>query len=70
MGRAKTREEKLFGAAVLKLTFRLRGDEPSETFQALYQGVLEDLGLQDVDVDRYLDAHLEAVMASVDKVRK
>ena len=40
MGKAKTLKDKLFGAAVLKMSFRLRGDEESPAFKFVYPGVL------------------------------
>jgi len=50
-----------FGAAVLKVSFRMRGDEASEAFQRVYEGVLRDLGITDEEVEAYLAAHREEV---------
>lgn len=61
MGKPKALKDKLFGAAVLKMSFRLRKDEGSPAFQAVYPGVLRDLDLQDADVERYIAEHREAV---------
>lgn len=58
---AKTREQKLFGAAVLKASFVLRGALDSPAFKVVYPGVLRDLELQEAEVDAYTDAHREAV---------
>ena len=58
---AKTREQKLFGAAVLKTSFVLKGGLQSPTFLHVYPGVLRDLGLTDEEVDAYLAEHKEAV---------
>jgi len=57
----KTREEKLFSAAVLRRSFELRGAEHAEGFKFVYEGVLRDLGLEDADVVEYLGRHLPAV---------
>jgi len=57
----KTGKDKLFGAAVLKLSFRLRGSEDSPAFKGIYPGVLRDLGLSDDDVEAYIAANREAV---------
>jgi hypothetical protein len=57
MGKPKALKDKLFGAAVLKMSFRLRGDEESPAFQYVYPGVLRDLGLEDADVERYITEH-------------
>lgn len=54
MPREKTLEEKLMGAAVLKMTFTLRGELDSAMFRSIYPGVLADLGLQDEQVDAFI----------------
>lgn len=58
---AKTREQKLFGAAVLKASFALRGAVDSPAFKGIYPGVLRDLGLTDAEVQAYLEENREAV---------
>lgn len=62
---ASRRKDPLFSAAVLKLSFRLRGEEGSEAFRFVYDGVLRDLGLADEDVDKYLEKHRAAVEVAV-----
>ncbi len=63
---AKTRplDERLFGAAVLKMSFRLRGAENSPAFTGIYPGVLRDLKLEDEAVERYIEEHRRAVEAA------
>ncbi len=61
MAKEKTLDEKLFGAAVLKVSYRLRGTEGSPAFKGIYPGVLRDLGLEDAQVDAYIAQHEEAV---------
>ena len=61
MGKPKGLKDKLFGAAVLKTSFRLRGDERSPAFQYVYPGVLRDLELDDEAVERYIEENREAV---------
>lgn len=58
---AKTREQKLFGAAVLKVSFLLREAAESPAFKVVYPGVLRDLGLEDKDVDEFIASNREAV---------
>lgn len=58
---AKTHQQKLFGAAVLKTSFRLREALDSPAFKVVYPGVLRDLGLAETEVDEYIAAHREAV---------
>ncbi|HZH02459.1 MAG TPA: hypothetical protein VEY30_01665 [Myxococcaceae bacterium] len=61
MGKAKSLKDKLFGAAVLKMSFRLRGDESSPAFLGVYPGVLRDLELGDEDVERYIVENRDVV---------
>ena len=64
MGKPKALKDKLFGAAVLKMSFRLRGDEDSPAFQFVYPGVLRDLELSDDAVERYIESNREVVLAA------
>lgn len=57
MAKQKTREERLFSAAVLRRSFELRGEEYAEGFRFVYEGVLRDLGIQDEDVVAFLGSH-------------
>jgi hypothetical protein len=61
MGKPKALKDKLFGAAVLKMSFRLRGDEESPAFKFVYPGVLRDLELEDAAVEKYIEEHRENV---------
>ena len=61
MGKPKALKDKLFGAAVLKMSFRLRGDEESPAFKFVYPGVLRDLGLEDDAVEKYISENRDAV---------
>ncbi len=69
MAKPRTPEEKLFAAAVLKRSFELRGDEHREGFRFVYEGVLRDLGLDDADVDAYLETHAGEVDAAIGRHR-
>jgi len=64
VGKAKTLRDRLFGAAVLKMSFRLRGDEGSPAFQGIYPGVLRDLDLEDEAVERYIRENRATVEAA------
>jgi 4'-phosphopantetheinyl transferase EntD len=61
MPKEKTLKEKLFGAAVLKVSFVLRAADESPAFKAIYPGVLRDLGLSEAQVDAYVAENREAV---------
>lgn len=61
MGKPKALKDKLYGASVLKMSFRLRGDEDSPAFKFVYPGVLRDLDLEDEAVERYIAENKESV---------
>jgi hypothetical protein len=61
MGKPKGLRDRLFGAAVLKMSFRLRGDEQSPAFKGIYPGVLRDLELDDAAVEKYIEENRVAV---------
>jgi hypothetical protein len=65
VAKPKTKEEKLFSAAVLRRSFEVRGEEYAGGFQFVYEGVLRDLGLEDAEVVSYLREHLEAVEKAI-----
>jgi len=64
MAKAKPLKDRLYGAAVLKMSFRLRGDENSPAFTGIYPGVLRDLDLDDEAVERYIEEHRADVEAA------
>ena len=64
MGKGKPLQDRLRGAAVLKMSFRLRGDEDSPAFTGIYPGVLRDLELEDEAVERYIEEHRADVEAA------
>jgi hypothetical protein len=65
VAREKTREEKLFAAAVLRRSFELSGDQQPQGFRFVYDGVLRDLQLSDEDVVEFLASHGLEVDAAI-----
>ncbi len=61
MAKVKTLEERLWGAAVLKMSFRLRGAEDSPAFRGVYPGVLRDLEVDDAAVEQFIGANQDKV---------
>lgn len=55
----------LYGAAILKLSFILKGKVDEPGFRVVYFGTLKELGLTNSQVDKYIAANrqrLEAVI--------
>ncbi len=65
MGRPKTKEERLFSAAVLRRSFELQDGKYKEGFRFVYEGVLRDLGLEEREVEEYLHEHRAEVEAKI-----
>jgi len=61
VARERSRDDKLFAAAVLRRSFELSGDEHRQGFRVVYEGVLRDLGLADEEVAQYLRENAPAV---------
>jgi hypothetical protein len=61
----KTKAERLFSAAVLRRGFELQDGEYKEGFRFVYEGVLRDLGLEEREVDEYLEKHRAEVDAAL-----
>lgn len=69
MAKAKTKEEKLFSAAVVLRSFELRGDEYKPGFRFVFEGVLRDLGLEEAEVTKYLAEHRAEVEKAIGRDR-
>ena len=65
MARARTKEERLFAAAVVRRSFQLQDGQYQEGFRFIWEGVLRDLQLEQVEVEEYLAAHREEVEAAI-----
>lgn len=59
----RTRDQRLFGAACLKLTLDRSGQAAAAS--DLYRGILQDLELTDEEVEAYLREHRPTVMAAL-----
>jgi hypothetical protein len=61
VGKSKPLKDRLWGASVLKMSFRLRGAEASSAFRSIYPGVLRDLELTDDEVEAFIKENQQAV---------
>ena len=68
--REKTRAEKLFSAAVLRLSFELQDADYRQGFRFVYEGVLRDLQLAERDVEEYLAAHRAEVEKAIGRKKR
>jgi len=64
MSKPRELKDRLFGAAVLKVSFRLRGEEAGLAFRAIYPGVLRDLQLEDAQVEQFISDNHASVEAA------
>jgi hypothetical protein len=55
----------LFGAAILKLSFALKGKIDDPGFRVVYYGTLKELGLVNSQVDAYIAANHERLVAHI-----
>jgi hypothetical protein len=58
----KSKEQRLFGAACLKVKLQGRGGGTNE----IYESALKDLGLTDDEVEAYLSQHRDMVEAALE----
>ena len=65
VAKPKTRDERLFSAAVVRRSFELQDAQYREGFDFVYQGVLRDLELTEAEVDAYLAEHRAEVEAAI-----
>ncbi len=68
--RPKTRQERLFSAAVLRLSVELQDGQYKDGFRFVYEGVLRDLGLEETDVEAYLADHRAEVLAAIGRKKR
>ncbi|HEX9051847.1 MAG TPA: hypothetical protein VF841_15060 [Anaeromyxobacter sp.] len=68
--RPKTRSERLFSAAVVRLSFELQDGRYKDGFRFVYEGVLRDLDLAERDVEEYLASHRAEVEAAIGRKKR
>jgi hypothetical protein len=61
----KSERDPLFGAAILKLSFMLKGKADEPGFRVVYHGTLKELGLVNSQVDAYIAQHREQLEAHI-----
>lgn len=64
----RTREERLFGAACLRVKLEKGGTPPAAS--EIYQATIADLGLSETDVEQYLARHRATVESALASGRK
>ena len=60
----------LLGAAILKLSFLLRGRADEPGFRVVYFGTLREFGLTNAEVDVYIAAHRAELEARIAERRQ
>ncbi|MCP4677357.1 MAG: hypothetical protein GY854_17955 [Deltaproteobacteria bacterium] len=59
------KQDPLFGPAVLKLSFIMKGITDQPGFRVVYFGTLKELGLVDSQVDAYIQEHRDELEAHI-----
>lgn len=57
----------VFGAAVLKLSFLMKGIADQPGFRVVYFGTIRDLGITDAEVNAYINEHRSALEEHISK---
>jgi hypothetical protein len=57
--KAKSKPEKIMGAAIFKMKYQLLTGKLDMGFRIIFDGVLKDLSLNEEEVDRYIAKHRE-----------
>ncbi len=65
----RSREDKLFGAAVLKLSFAMNGKMDTPQFRIVYFGTLKEFELTDAEVTKYLMANKQRLTEHIERHR-
>ena len=60
-----TPQDPIFGAAVLKLSFLLKGKADEPGFRVVYFGTIKDLDLSDNQVNAYIEEHRAELEAHI-----
>ncbi len=60
----------LFGAAVLKLSFLMKGIADQPGFRVVYFGTLSELGITNTEVDAYIQEHRAELEAHIRNTQK
>lgn len=55
----------LFGAAVLKMSFVMKGMQDDPGFRVVYFGAIKELGLTDSQVNKYIGKNRETLEAHI-----
>ncbi len=59
------KQDPLFGPAVLKLSFTMKGIIDQPGFRVVYFGTLKDLGLVDSQIDAFILEHRDELEAHI-----
>ena len=57
----------VFGAAVLKLSFLMKGIADQPGFRVVYFGTIRDLGITDAEVNAYIEEHRSSLENYISK---
>jgi hypothetical protein len=61
------KREKMYQAGLLKIAMKMRRDEDIRGFDEIFREILRDMDLDPEEFRRYVNSHMQSLMATVKK---
>ncbi len=61
------KREKMYQAGLLKIAMKMRLDEDLRGFDEIFREILKDMDLDPEEFRRYVNSHMQSLMATVKK---
>jgi len=61
------KREKMYQAGLLKIAMKMRLDEDIRGFDEIFREILKDMDLDPEEFRRYVNSHMQSLMATVKK---
>lgn len=61
------KREKMYQAGLLKIAMKMRRDEDLRGFDEIFREILKDMDLDPEEFRRYVNTHMQSLMATVKK---
>lgn len=61
------KRERMYQAGLLKIAMKMRHDVDLKTFDEIFKGILKEMDLDPEEFRRYVNTHMQSLMATVKK---